>query len=203
MTTILHLDASGRHTGSHSRALTQMVIDHLDSPNVEIIRRDLAEPKPELVDEAWIFSNFTPEADRTDGQKAHLAASDELVAELQKADIIVLGVPIYNFSVPAAFKAWIDLVARAGVTFQYTETGPQGLLQDKRAIVVHTSGGTPVGSDIDYASDYTRHVLGFLGITDVQTVAADGLMGDESAGIAKAKAQIEALKLDARTEEPV
>ena len=194
MTTILHLDSSGRHTGSHSRALTQEIVGKLSGGNARVLRRDLAEDQPEFVDEAWIFANFTPEANRSAEQRARLERSDALIAELRAADVLVLGVPIYNFGVPAAFKAWIDQVCRAGVTFKYTETGPVGLLEGKTAYVVHSSGGTQVGSDIDYASAFTRHVLGFIGITDVETVAADGLMGDEAAGLEKARLKIGALK---------
>lgn len=193
MPTILHLDSSARHTGSYSRALTQQIVDQIGGGTAHIIRRDLVEEKPELIDEEWISSNFTPEAERTQEQTQRLSVSQQLVAELKAADMIVIGAPIYNFSVPAALKAWFDLVARAGLTFRYTETGPEGLLTGKRAIVVHTSGGTPVGSDIDFASAYTKHFLGFLGITDVETIAADGLMGDEAAGLGKANVKIAAL----------
>ncbi len=86
---------------------------------------------------------------------------------MQAADTLVIGLPIYNFGVPAALKAWVDQVARAGVTFRYTETGPKGLLTGKRAIIAVASGGTEAGSDVDFATGYIRHVLGFIGITDV------------------------------------
>lgn len=105
-----------------------------------------------------------------------LALSDTLVGELKSADTIVIGTPVYNFAVPAALKAWIDLVARARETFQYTEDGPVGLLQGKKAYVIIASGGTKVGSEIDFAGNYLKHVLGFIGITDVTIVAADQLM---------------------------
>lgn len=110
----------------------------------------------------------------TPAQRAALSVSDTLIKELQSADTIVIGVPIYNFSIPASLKAWIDQVARAGVTFKYTETGPEGLLTGKRAVLVVSSGGVAVGSDYDFATGYMRHVLGFIGITDVDIVAADG-----------------------------
>lgn len=201
MTTFLHLDASARHTGSHSRPLTAEIVERVGGGDARVIRRDLAEQPPEFVDEAWIFANFTPEAERSPEQKARLEGSDRLIAELRAADVIVLGVPIYNFGVPAALKAWMDLVARVGVTFRYTESGPEGLLSGKTAYVVHTSGGTQVGSDIDYASDFTRHFLGFLGVTDVHTIAADGLMGDEAAGLDRARTKIAALKAWGETED--
>ena len=106
----------------------------------------------------------------------------------------MIGLPIYNFGVPAALKAWVDLVARAGVTFRYTEAGPQGLLTAKRAIVAVASGGTEAGSEIDFATGYIRHVLGFIGITDVSFVTADRLMIDADGTMAKALEQVDALQ---------
>ncbi len=177
MTHILHLDASARRTGSASREASADVVRRLAGVTDTVTRRDLAPGLP-VVDEAWVGATFTPEADRTDDQRTALALSDSLVAELEAADTIVIGTPIYNFSVPAALKAWIDLVARIGRTFNYTETGPVGRLSGKRAIVVIASGGTQVGSEIDFASGYLRHVLGFLGITDVTILTPDAAAGD-------------------------
>lgn len=188
--TVLHIDSSARLTGSVSRDLTAQVVERLGAK--EIIRRDLAAPLP-LLDEAWIGANFTPADQRTEAQKALLAQSDALIEELKSADTIVIGAPIYNFSVPATLKAWIDLVARVGVTFSYSAAGPEGLLKGKRAIVVITSGGTEAGSDIDYASRYLTHVLGFIGITEVDIVAADQQAIDASASLAKAQTAIAAL----------
>ena len=188
--TVLHIDSSARLTGSVSRDLTAQVVERLGAK--EIIRRDLAAPLP-LLDEAWIGANFTPADQRTEAQKALLAQSDALIEELKSADTIVIGAPIYNFSVPATLKAWIDLVARVGVTFSYSQAGPEGLLKGKRAVVVITSGGTEAGSDIDYASRYLTHVLGFIGITEVDIVAADQQAIDASASLAKAQSAIAAL----------
>ncbi|WP_298937132.1 NAD(P)H-dependent oxidoreductase [uncultured Ruegeria sp.] len=173
--TILHIDASARRTGSATRDLSNRIVRHLGANR--IIRRDLASPLP-LLTEDWIAANFTPAEDRDSVQRDRLALSDELVQELQDADTIVIGLPIYNFSVPAAFKAWIDLVARVGLTFSYSENGPKGLLEGKRAVLAIASGGTAVGSEVDYASGYARHVLGFIGITDVDVVAADQMALD-------------------------
>ena len=117
--------------------------------------------------------------------------SDNLISELKTADTIIISTPIYNFAVPSTLKAWVDQIARAGVTFNYTENGPKGLLTGKKAIVAIASGGTQVGSDIDFASGYIRHILGFVGITDVQFVAADQLMVDAEASYAKADAALE------------
>ena len=188
--TVLRIDASARHSGSESRALTQRIIDRLAPATV--IYRDLAVAMP-AIDADWLAANWTPADDRTDAQRQTLALSDTLIEEIKSADTIVIGAPIYNFGIPATLKTWIDLIARAGITFKYSETGPQGMLTGKRAIVAITSGGTQVGSEIDFASGYLRHVLGFVGITDVQFVAADQLMVDAEASHAKATAALEAL----------
>lgn len=187
--TLLHIDASARTDGSVTRALSAQVAAKLGG---EIIRRDLSAPLP-LLNDAWLAANWTPEAERDAVQKDTLALSDALIAELKAADTIVIGAPIYNFGIPAVLKAWVDLVARAGVTFRYTEQGPVGLLEGKRAVIAIASGGTPVGSEIDFASGYLTHVLGFMGITDVQIVSADRVMvrGDEA--VAQGTAQIDAL----------
>ena len=124
---------------------------------------------------------------------ASTKVSEELIAELRAHDRVILAAPMYNFGVPAALKAWIDLIARAGVTFKYSETGPVGLLEGKRAVVAMSTGGTPVGSDIDFASGYIRHVLGFIGITDVEVIAADRVMAQGAQAIADAKAEIDKL----------
>ena len=167
--TVLHIDTSARHNGSYSRDLTRAVVDRL-APDT-VVTRDLTNTIP-LITETWIGASFTDPQERTPEQHEALAISDELVAEVQAADTLVIGVAMYNFSIPAALKAWIDQVARAGVTFRYTESGPVGLLEGKRAILVIASGGVPVGSDYDFATDYMRHVLGFIGIRDVDVVAA-------------------------------
>lgn len=178
--TVLHIDTSARRSASTSRNLSAQIIDKLAPETV--LRRDLADALP-LIDESWIGANFTPEDQRTDAQRAQMALSDELVAELKAADTLVIGLPIYNFSVPATLKAWIDMVARVGVTFRYTEAGPEGLLTGKRAVLAVTSGGTPVGSEIDFATGYLRHVLGFIGITEIEIVAADRMNVDADAAL--------------------
>lgn len=182
--TILHIDASARRTGSATRDLSARIVRHLGAGR--IIRRDLATPLP-LLTEDWITANFTPADQRDATQRDLLALSDELVKELQQADTVVIGLPIYNFSVPAAFKAWIGLVARAGLTFSYTENGPKGLLEGKRAILAIASGGTAVGSEIDFATGYARHVLGFIGIHDVDVVAADRMALNPEAALSNAQ----------------
>ncbi len=191
--TLLVVNASARTTGSQSRILIDRLVDRLAGPDDRVVQRDLGSTPPPTVDEVWIGANFTAPGQRTAEQDAALTLSDTLVRELQDADTILIGAPIYNFGTPAALKAWIDLIARARVTFRYTPDGPEGLLKGKRAIVVVTSGGTPVGSDGDFATDYLKHVLGFLGITDVEIIAADGLAAKGADGLAAAEAHIDAL----------
>jgi FMN-dependent NADH-azoreductase len=177
--TILQVNASARKSGSVTRELSDSLVTRLLSktPEAKVITRDLSQGLP-FIDEDWVTANFTDPAERSAEQRLKLALSDTLVAELRAAATIVIGAPVYNFSVPAALKAWIDLVARARETFLYTENGPAGLLEGKKAYVLVASGGTKVGSDIDFAGSYLTHVLGFLGITDIQVIAADQLMLD-------------------------
>ncbi|MDY7025168.1 MAG: NAD(P)H-dependent oxidoreductase [Pseudomonadota bacterium] len=173
---VLVVYASMRKSDSVSRELTSKLITKLDPAG--LIERDLlTEPVPQI-NEDWIHANFTPADKRSDAQKQALALSDTLINEIQQADLIVFATPIYNFSIPAALKAWVDQVCRAGVTFKYTETGPEGLLTDKTALIVETSGGTTVGSDIDFATPYLQHVCGFLGVTAGDVFAADTLMAN-------------------------
>lgn len=175
---VLRVDSSARREGSVSRRLVDALIEQLEVSEgpVDLRVRDLATAAPGLVDAAWVEANLMPPEARGAAQRAALAESDALVAELMAADVLVIGVPIYNFGIPAALKAWVDLVARARLTFRYTEDGPVGLLRGKRAYLVVASGGTAVGSAIDFATGYLRHVLGFLGIDAVEIVAADRLM---------------------------
>ncbi|APZ99182.1 FMN-dependent NADH-azoreductase [Sphingopyxis sp. QXT-31] len=195
MSHILRIDASARNAGSTTRQLTDQLVARLveQGYGAAVTSRDLALTPPALLTEAWVGANFTDDAERSDDQRAALAASDELIAELEAADTIVIGVPVYNFAIPAALKAWVDLIARARRTSRYTETGPEGLLKGKKAYLVVASGGVPVGSDYDFATGYLRHVLGFVGITDVAIIAADQQMIDGEA-IAKATASIDALQ---------
>lgn len=187
-TTVLRIDSSVRKEGSISRDLTDRIVAKLAPETV--LTRDLTEELP-LIDGNWVGANFTPADQRTDEQKATLALSDAMIEELKSADTVVIGVPIYNFGVPARLKAWIDLVARAGVTFRYTEAGPQGLLEGKRAIIATASGGVPVGSAADFATTYLKQVLAFIGITDVTIIAADQLAVDPEGSVKKAQDAVE------------
>lgn len=188
---ILEVSASGRGQDSVSRMLTNTIVDGLQRRvvDVDVVRRDLNAGVP-FVDADWIEANFTVEADRTDEQRATLALSDTLVDELRQADVLVIGAPIYNFGVPAALKAWVDMIARARKTFRYTENGPEGLLKGKRAYVVIASGGVPVDSPVDFATPYLRHALRFVGITDIEVIAAEQLNSKAAASVEAARARI-------------
>jgi len=194
-TRLLRIDASMRLEGSTTRDLADQLTEALGTKlgALDITRRDLAVAAPNFVDAAWIGANFTDPADRSDVQKDALAASDALVAELKAADVLVIASPIYNFSVPAALKAWIDMVARARETFRYTPEGPKGLLEGKKAYLVIASGGTPIQSEIDFATDYLKHIMGFIGIHDVEIIAAGRQMADADAAIANATAAIQSV----------
>ena len=196
MTKILHITASIRSDAdSISRGLGNRLVETLAAQTgAGVTTRDLAANDLPYVSAERFAASLTPAADRTPEQAALAEIADTLIAELQAADTIVIASPIYNFGVPASLKAWADLVARAGTTFKYTETGPVGLLTGKTAYIAIASGGTPVGSEIDFMSSWLKFFLGFLGITDVEVVAADGMMGaDAEAKLTAANDRISAL----------
>ncbi|NMM45366.1 FMN-dependent NADH-azoreductase [Rhodospirillaceae bacterium KN72] len=190
---VLRVDSSARGDASTSRALSDRVIEKLKAEHgdVSVTLRDVSAGLP-MVDGAWLGATFTDPAERSDDQKATLSLSDTLIDELRAADVLVIGVPVYNFQIPAALKSWIDLVARARETFQYTESGPEGLLKGKKAILTFASGGVDLNGVADFTTPYLKFMLGFLGITDVQVVAADRQNLDETA-VDRATAEIEQL----------
>jgi len=195
MTHILRIDASARKEGSTTRPLADQLVNRLveQGYGATVTRRDLNTAPPPLLTESWIGANFTEETARSAEQKTVLAGSDELIAELEAADTIVITAPIYNFAIPASLKAWVDQIARARRTFRYTESGPEGLLTGKRAYIVFASGGVPLGSEVDFASGYLKYILGFVGITDVTIIAADAHMTDGEA-MSRATSAIDGLK---------
>ena len=192
--TILRIDASMRRQKSVSRMLADEMVAALGGrkSSVNVVNRDLAAGIG-IVNAAWIEAERTSEENRTSDQRALLTQSDALVAELQAADDIVIATPIYNFSVPAALKAWIDLICRDKITFMYENDSPRGLLSNKRAIVVVTSGGTLAGKDIDFTTSYIRHILGFIGVDDVTMIDVTGLSKNRTAVIDNARKEISAV----------
>ncbi|HXD04604.1 MAG TPA: FMN-dependent NADH-azoreductase [Burkholderiaceae bacterium] len=195
---ILQINSSARVEGSKSTELANDLVQRLraKTPGAKFTLRDLSRTPHPALDEAALGALFTPADKRTAEQAARVAKDDALIAELQAADTVVLAVPMYNFGNPAAFKAWIDAIARAGVTFTYTEKGPEGLLKGKKVYVVLARGGKYRGTQMDSQVPYLQTVLGFLGMTDVQFIYAEGLaMGPdaERAAIESARAEIDAL----------
>lgn len=195
MSRILVIESSARQQGSVSRELTQQFIANWQAahPADQVQVRDLAaEPVPHL-DATLLGGWMTPSEQQSDAEKAALARSNLLTDELLAADVLVLAAPMYNFAIPSTLKAWLDHVLRAGVTFKYTETGPQGLLTGKRAFVLTARGGIYAGSGLDHQEPYLRQALAFIGIHDVQFIHAEGLnMGAEFSekGLAQAKAKL-------------
>ena len=195
MNKVLRLSTSILGENSVSATLMDTLLNKLQESGepLEVNERNfLQSPIPHL-DGAWLQAVLTPEADRDDQQQAKVDYSDTLIAELREADILMIGLPMYNFSVPSMLKAWVDHVARAGVTFKYTESGPVGLLQGKKAYLVTAMGGQHSEGEGDFLRPYIRHILGFLGITDITFITANGLaMGDETraAGLAQADSEI-------------
>jgi FMN-dependent NADH-azoreductase len=181
MTQLLHIDSSLFSADGASSTLARQFVESLRArdPGLQVTHRDLGrDPVPHL-DAARLGAISTPAVERTPEQQAIAAAADALIAELQAADLLVLGVPMYNFSVPTPLKAWFDHVARAGTTFRYTDNGPEGLLQGKRTVVFTSRGGLHRDQATDTVSPWLRTMLGFLGIDQVRFVYAEGLnLGD-------------------------
>ena len=195
MSILLHIDSSARYTGSLTRQLSAAYAEQWQAknPGGKIIRRDLASQTLPHITEAMIGAYFTPADQRSAEQQAIIAESDKLVDELVAADTLVIGVPMYNFAPPSAFKAWVDHISRVGRTFSYGANGPTGLLTGKRAVVILSSGGVyseGPAQPLDFNGTYIRSVLGFLGITDVELIVAEGVsMGEEKAKQTVSQAQ--------------
>jgi FMN-dependent NADH-azoreductase len=198
--TILVLQASPRSDGSHSRALTEPVVKRLTGllPKASVVVRDLAATPPPHVTDEFIGAMFTPPDAQSASQKEVLALSNALVEELAAARFVVIGTPMYNNTVPSALKAWIDHIVRPGLTFSFRPDSFEGLLTGKRAFVVTASGAVyttgPRVSE-DFLTPYLKHILGFIGITDVTFVHGEGLAYDVPGGLAAAEAQIAAISV--------
>jgi FMN-dependent NADH-azoreductase len=193
---ILQINSSARRDASHSTRLATRIVQRLRDADPEARRciRDLNVAAHPVLDEAALGALFTPAAERTPEQVARVALDDALIAEIQAADVVVLGVPMYNFGVPSQLKNWIDAISRAGVTFRYTEKGPEGLLKGKTVYVALTRGGKYRNTPADTQVPYLETVFTFLGMTDVHFVYAEGLaMGPdaEQKAIASAYEEIE------------
>ena len=190
---IYQIDSSARKEGSISRSLAKKLINKIKKPDDEVIYRDLD-------DEMLFVSGLTesgmkiPEDKQTDGHKKMFQLSDKLVEEVKDSDVIIISAPIYNFGPPATLKAWSDLAARVNTTFKYTPDGKRiGLLKDKKAYLVITSGGTKIGSEEDFLTPWLKLMLNFFGIMDVKIISADQMAIDYEKSIAKAEKEIEDL----------
>jgi FMN-dependent NADH-azoreductase len=194
---ILQINASARREGANSTRLANSISARLQAahPGARLTLRDLAVTPHPVLDEAALGALFTPADQRSAEQAARVALDDALIAEIQAHDTLVLGVPMYNFGVPVQLKSWIDAIARAGVTFRYTANGPEGLLTGKKVFVALARGGLYRDTPNDSQVPYLKSVLGFLGLTDVRFIYAEGLaMGPEAAskGFAQAEADLAA-----------
>ena len=194
---ILQVNGSARREGANSTRVANLVTERLlaRNPGAQLVLRDLAVTPQPVLDEAALGALFTPADKRTPEQAARAALDEALIAEVQAADVIVLGVPMYNFGITAQLKNWIDAIAKAGVTFRYTENGPEGLVKGKKVYVALARGGRYRGTELDSQVPYLKTVLGFLGMTDVTFIYAEGLnMGADNAaqGFAQAQADLDA-----------
>ena len=174
---ILQINSSARRDASHSTRLANRIVERLRAadPDATLTLRDLGRSPHPVLDEATLTALFTPAQQRTAEQAARVAQDDALIAEIQAADVVVLGVPMYNFGVPASLKNWIDAISRAGVTFRYTQRGPEGLLKGKKVYVALTRGGNYRNTPADTQVPYLTTVFAFLGLVDVHFVYAEGL----------------------------
>jgi FMN-dependent NADH-azoreductase len=199
MPNLLQINASINNERGHSSQLANRFVDtfHQRYPDANILVRDVAaaEPVPHLTAER--FAAFITKPEQRNAQQAAVVAySDDLIDELKLADVIVLGLPMYNFGVPSQLKAYFDHIARSGVTFTYTDKGPVGLLSGKKVYVFATRGGQYAGTPMDTQTNYVRDFLRFIGLSDVEFVYAEGLAvspQSKEAGLAKAAAEIESL----------
>ena len=195
---ILQVNSSARTEGSHSTTLANAVVERVrqDNPGATVTVRDLSRTPHLPLDEFALQALFTPADKRTQEQAARVARDDALISEIQTADVVVLGVPMYNFGVSGQLKNWIDAISRAQVTFRYAATGPEGLLRGKKVYVALTRGGQYRNTPGDTQVPYLRTIFSFLGMTDVQFVYAEGLvMGPEALqnALASAHSQIDEL----------
>ena len=191
MNNLLQINTSARAAGQANRLADDFIHAWREAhPADQITLRDLtSQPVPHL-DEHTLNAFFTPPEQRDADMQAAVRLSDELITEIQAADVIVIGVPMYNFGIPSTLKAYFDHIARAGITFRYTANGPEGLLKGKRAIILAARGGIYSGTPKDTQTAYLRDFLAFVGITEVEFIYAEGLaMGDEQAERAKHAAQ--------------
>lgn len=189
---ILQINSSARSSGANSTRLADAITNHLREayPDATLAVRDLAKNIHPVLDEPALIALFTPVDQRSSEQKERVAQDDALISEVLSADVLVLGVPMYNFGISVQLKTWIDALAKPGVTFRYTDQGPKGLIQGKKVYVALARGGLFRDTAADLQVPFLKNVLGFLGMTDIEFVFAEGLsMGPEAVDRAFAEAQ--------------
>ncbi|MBL4581248.1 MAG: NAD(P)H-dependent oxidoreductase [Gammaproteobacteria bacterium] len=194
MKNVLRITASILGEGSVSSQLMDELVTKLGAEEeLKVTERNFMNQAIPHLDGPWLTALSTAEADRSDEQQAKVAFSDQLVAELQGADTVVISLPMYNFSLPSMLKAWVDHIARAGVTFKYTESGSVGLLKGKKVYLVAAMGGIHETSATDFLRPYMKHIMAFIGLNDVQFITADGLNVSQQRreqGLASARSEI-------------
>lgn len=199
MTKILFIQSGANHQESVTREVSRCFLQRFQQQNqgeasIDVRYRDLEEVDLPLIDQGLLNAFFSKEKGNLSvTQKAQLSLSNQFIDELSWADVLVIGAPMYNFSVPARLKAWIDLICRAGLTFEYTENGPRGLLNISKAYLVVATGGTPVESEMDFASGYLKQIARFIGVDHAEVIHADGSKGKRDEIIGRASKQIDQL----------
>jgi FMN-dependent NADH-azoreductase len=187
---ILHIDSSTRLTESNTRIIGQYLVNTL---NTNIVHRDLAvNPLPAISAQDLMGVHGSSDEQRPSLQ-THLALSDQLIQELRDADTLIIGAPMYNFGIAASLKQWIDAICRAGVSFKYSSQGPVGLMNIKRAFIITASGGTPIGSDMDFVSGYLAQICSFIGVEEILHIDASGSKGSPEQIIEWGKQQVDDL----------
>ncbi len=188
MKTLLRIDGSPRKETSISRQLAASLQEHLQRDEDIVLHRDVYyDDLVQLGNQDQVDAFFTPENQQTEAQKAAVHNSNVLAQEFANADTYIITSPMYNFSVTAGLKTYIDSISRAGISFQYTENGPIGLLKDKKAYVIITTGGTKLKSPVDHVTTYLTTFLNFLGITDITFIPADEVVANQDLAISNAK----------------
>lgn len=195
MKKLLHIDTSANLDNSNSRQLTQLFIEgwKASNPEGQVISRDLVKQEIPHLNGTTIAAFYSAPEEHTEEMKAGAQLSQELVDELKSADEIVVGVPMYNFGIPSTLKSYIDHIARAGLTFQYTAEGPKGMIEGKTLTFINTRGGIYEGTPMDHQAPYLKTFFEFLGFTDIRFVNAEGMAMNAEEGLAKAKTEVKEL----------
>lgn len=187
---ILHINSSTRLTDSNTRIIGQYLVDTI---NTNTVHRDLAvNPLPAISAEDLMGVHGSSD-DQRPSLQTQLALSDQLIQELREAETLVIGAPMYNFGIAASLKQWVDAICRAGVSFKYSSQGPVGLMNIKRAFIITASGGTPIGSDMDFVSGYLAQICSFIGVDEVLHIDASGSKGSPEQIIESGKQQVDVL----------